>query len=139
MAKINVYLNFDGTTEEAFKFYQSVFGGEFKNLMRFKESPGSENIAAPYREKLSHVSLQVSSNLVLHGTDFVPGMGMDYKPGNNFTLLIEPESKAEADKFFNLLSPGGKVQMPMKDEFFGYYGSFTDRYGVQWMINFMKQ
>jgi PhnB protein len=137
MAKINVYLNFNGSTEEAFIFYQSVFGGIFDGPQRFKDTPGVTGLSAADAEKIMHISLPVGDNLVLHATDALEAMGHPLTVGNNFNLMIEAASKAEADLLFNLLSVGGNIHMPMKDEFWGaYYGAFTDRFGIPWMINY---
>jgi len=55
-------------------------------------------------------------------------------------ISLEPETRAEADRLFNELSAGGKIDMPMQDMFFGsYFGSFTDKYGINWMVNFMEK
>jgi len=137
MAKINLYLNFSGTTEEAFKFYKSVFGGEFIGLQRFKDTPVVENLAEKDAAKLKHVSLTLGENLLLHGTDMLESRGQTLLAGNNFSLMIEAASKAEAEEFFGKLSDGGKVITPMREEFWGaYYGAFTDKFGIQWMINY---
>jgi len=137
LAKINVYLNFDGTTEEAFLFYKSVFGGEFFQLQCFKDTPGVVGLSAGQQEKIMHIALPVGENLVLHATDAMASMGHPLTVGNQFSLMIEASSKAEAEKLFNGLSMGGNVTMPLHDEFWGaYYGQFTDRFGFQWMVNF---
>ncbi len=140
MLRINPYLNFNGNTEEAFNFYKSVFGGEFRMLMRFKDTPEAGNIPADARNQIMHVALPLGKNNVLMGTDAPESMGFGLKVGNNVHIAIHTESREEADKLFKGLSAGGKVQMPMADMFWGdYYGSFTDKFGVQWMISFNKQ
>ncbi len=137
MAQVNVYLNFNGTTESAFKFYQSVFGGEFHMLQRYKEAPGMPPMSAADGEKLIHIDLPITNNLVLHGSDSVDGMGPKLVVGNNVSLMLQAESKEEADRYFKLLSAGGKIGMPLADAFWGdYYGSFTDKFGVEWMIDY---
>ena len=137
MAKVNLYINLNGTTEEAFKFYKSVFGGEFIGLQRFKDTPAVENLSAEDGDKLMHVSLPLGENLLLHGTDMLESRGQTLVAGNNFNLMIEANSKAEAEKYFNELSAGGKDISPLREEFWGaYYGSFTDKFGIQWMINY---
>ena len=137
MATINVYLNFPGNTEEAFKFYRTVFGGEFLRLQRFKDTSEKDRVAAAEQEKIMHIQLQVAKNLVLHATDALESMGQKLKVGNNFSLLLETETKEESDQFFKSLSAGGKVDMPMQNTFWGaYYGMLTDKFGIQWMVNF---
>lgn len=140
MKSINPYLNFNGNTEEVFLFYRSVFGGEFTGIQRFKDTPGSEKLPAADRNKVAHIALPLREGVVLMGSDTIESMGQAVKAGTNSYLLIETESKEEADRLFSRLSAGGRVEMPMQDTFWGaYYGSFTDRYGVQWMISFTSK
>lgn len=137
MAKFSLYLNFNGNTEEAFRFYQSVFGGEFSGLQRFNQVPGVEPPSAADGEKIMHIALPVGENLELHATDALESMGQKLTVGNNFYIMLDANSKQEADGFFNALSVGGRVEMPMQEMFWGaYYGSFADQFGVQWMVNY---
>src|SRR6058998_192815 len=137
MATINTYLNFNGNTEEAFNFYKSVFGGEFITLQRFKDTPESERVPAGEKEKIMHVSLPIGKGNILMATDALESMGHSLKAGNNFSLSISTESEQEADKIFKGLSEGGKVDMPLGKVFWGsYFGLFTDKFGVQWMVSY---
>jgi PhnB protein len=137
MAQINVYLNFNGATEDAFRFYQSVFGGEFTGLMRFSGVPGTEHLSAAEADKIMHIALPIGENLVLHATDSMESMGHTVTFGSNFNLMIEAGSKEEVEKFFQQLSASSKVNIPLRDEFWGaYFGAVTDRFGIQWMINY---
>src|SRR3954447_4796864 len=140
MAKFNPYLNFPGTTEEAFNFYKSVLGGEFLVLQRFSDAPDSDKMPPDIREKIMHIGLPLGDGNVLMATDAIESMGYPLTVGNNFCISISPESKEEAERLFNGLSAGGKVEMPLQDMFWGaYYGSFTDKFGVKWMVNYDKQ
>lgn len=135
MKFVNPYLNFNGNTEEAFNFYRSVVGGEFVNLMRFKDTPGCEHMPEVEQNHIMHVALMMGSS-VLMGTD-VPKSMEQVTFGTNSSICVSVESREEADRLFNGLSEGGKVTMPMEDMFWGdYYGSFFDKFGVQWMISF---
>jgi PhnB protein len=137
MATINPYLNFKGITEQAFNFYKSVFGGEFMTLQRFKDTPEAGKIPANEREKIMHVSLPIGKGNVLMGTDALESMGQKLTIGNNFYISINAESKEEAEKLFSGLSAGGKIEMPLQDAFWGaYFGMFTDKFGIQWMVNY---
>lgn len=138
MPSLNPYLNFAGNTEEAFNFYKSVFGGEFLGVQRFTDvPPEAGNIPESDRNKIMHIALPVGKGNILMATDALESMGQKLTAGNNFYITIQPESKEEADKLFNGLSAGGKVEMPMQDMFWGaYYGAFRDKFGVQWMINY---
>jgi len=137
MKAINPYLNFKGNAEEAFGFYRSVFGGEFLNITRFKDSPESAHVSAADANKLMHISLPLSSGNVLMGTDAVGPMGDQLVVGNNFTISISPDSEAETKKLFDGLSAGGKIEQPLDKMFWGaYFGMFIDKFGVRWMLNF---
>jgi PhnB protein len=137
MITINPYLNFNGNTEEAFNLYKSVFGGEFIALQRFKDTPEKERLSPADQEKIMHVSLAISKGIVLMGNDILDSMGHKLIIGNNLHLSINAETKEEADKFFNGLSEGGKIEMPLQDTFWGaYFGMFTDKFGVKWMVNY---
>jgi PhnB protein len=143
MATVNVYLTFNGNCEEAFNFYKSVFGGEFPSIGRFKDmppQPGQPAMPAEAMDKIMHVSLPVSKETMLMGSDTGGEWAANYKEGNNFSISINAGSKEEADKLFNGLSAGGQVTMPMNNTFWGaYFGMFTDKFGINWMVNFDMQ
>lgn len=135
MPTINTYLNFNGNTEEAFNFYKSVFGGEFKMLQRLKDTPDSDKIAANEQNLIMHVALPIGNN-VLMGTD-VPSSMPQVVFGTNSSISIDAANKEEAEKLFNGLSAGGVVGMPLQQMFWGaLFGFFTDKFGVQWMVNY---
>ena len=140
MAQVNPYLIFNGTCEAAFLFYQSVFGGEFPYMGKFKDMPPSDDENCPppsaeEAERIMHVSLPIGDT-VLMGSDSTSQSG-DVAMGDNVFISINTESRSEADRIFNGLSAGGKVTMPMDNTFWGaYFGMFTDKFGIHWMINF---
>ncbi|PZP50107.1 MAG: VOC family protein [Pseudopedobacter saltans] len=142
MAKINVYLNFKGNCEAAFDFYKSVFEKEFTFIGRFKDIPPSEGmpaIPAEVADKIMHVSLPINDGNMLFGSDVVDGFCGDYQyiPGNNISISIDTESKEEADTLFNRLVENGNTTMAIGDTFWGaYFGSLTDQFGINWMINY---
>lgn len=137
MATLNPYLTFNGNCEEAFNFYKSVFGGEFSHLGRFKEAPAEsecQEMPEDQKNKIMHVSLPISKETVLMGSDGNPQFG-EVTTGTHITLSIGTDSKEEADRLFNALSKGGKITMPMAEMFWGdYFGMLTDQYGFDWMI-----
>lgn len=139
MAAVNPYLNFNGNTEDAFKFYKSVFGGEFAAVMRFKDNAGCDAMSEADKDRIMHIALPIGNGTLLMGTDALESMGQKLTVGNNFYIALAPESREEAERLFNGLSAGGKIEMPLQDMFWGaYYGSFTDRFGVQWMVNYAE-
>lgn len=138
MPKINPYLNFDGKAEEAFTFYKSVFGGEFLGeVYKLGGAPGAENLSDEEKNRVMHIALPIGNSDILMASDIVPSMGHKLNVGNNNHVSIFPASREEADQLFNGLSAGGTVEMPMADQFWGdYFGSFQDKYGVYWMVNY---
>jgi PhnB protein len=137
MVTMNPYLNFNGNTEEAFSFYKSVFGGEFTMLQRFKDTPDAGKMSDNDREKIMHVALPIGKGNVLMATDILESMGQKLIEGNNFSISLQAESKEEAERLYNALSRGGKIEMALGDAFWGaYFGMFTDRFGIQWMVNY---
>lgn len=141
MASINPYLIFNGNCEEAFLFYQSVFGGEFPYIGRFNDMPPAEGnpvLSEEEGNRIMHVTLPISDGYVLMGSDSNSASG-EVAFGANVSLSINAKSKEEADNFFNGLSAGGSVTMPMNQTFWGaYFGMFTDKFGIHWMVNFDK-
>ncbi len=136
---INPYLNFPGTTEAAFNFYKSVFGGEFSVLQRFGDGPESDKVPAALKDKIMHVSLPIAAGYILMATDALPEMGFSVKQGNNYYISLSPDSREEAKRIFDGLSAGGKVEMDLQDAFWGaYFGSFEDKFGIKWMVNYAK-
>ena len=139
MAIVNAYLNFLGNCEEAFQFYKSVFGGEFTYMARFGEMPPQEGYTVPEsdKNKIMHVSLPIGGDTILMGSDTGGDWAKYFITGNNISLSITADSKADADRFFNSLSEGGKVTTPMAQMFWGdYFGMFTDKFGINWMVSF---
>ncbi|MCM5663058.1 VOC family protein [Galbibacter mesophilus] len=135
--KVNPYLNFDGDAEEAFRFYQSVFGGEFTANMKMNDMPGSNDIPEEERNRTMHISLNIGKDTVLMASDIIPSMGHTLVKGNTNYISLHPESREEADRLFKGLSKGGSVEMPMEDQFWGdYFGSFIDKFGIGWMVNY---
>ena len=138
MTKLNTYLNFAGNTEEAFNFYKSVFGGEFASVVRFKDMPmQGVNISREDENKIMHIGLPIGNDNVLMATDALESLGQKLVQGNNVYISVQPESKEEADRIFNALSASGTIEMPIADQSWGdYYGSFKDKFGVHWMVNY---
>ena len=135
MPTINPYLNFPGNTEEAFNFYKSVFGGEFKMVSRFGDMPDAPNMPPDTKNMIMHIALPIGNN-VLMATDAVPSMGFNLQLGNNSYVCITHDSSEQAEQYFNGLAEGGKITQQLQDMFWGaYYGELTDKFGTRWMIN----
>ena len=144
-ARVCTYLNFPGNTEEAFLFYKSVFKTEFigKGIQRFGDipaEPGQPTVADEIKNMVLHVELPITGNHILMATDAPKEMGFTLSSGNNMHICVEPESREEAKRIFDRLADGGNVTMPLQDMFFGaYFGELTDKYNINWMINFQNK
>jgi PhnB protein len=144
VAQTSTYLNFTRQTEEAFTFYKSVFGTEFvMGIMRHGDVPVPEGHPGPSEEDkdlVINVALPITGGHILMGTDVPESMGVTLTQGNNVHICLQPDTRDEADRLIAALSDGGSVDMPMQDMFWGdYFGSFTDKFGIKWMINQPKQ
>lgn len=140
MARTSTYLNFMGRTEEAFAFYASVFGTEFASpIQRMRDippAPGMPELREAEKNMVMHVELPIVGGHVLMGTDALESMGHVVRFGNNVSINLEPDTRAETDRLFHALAEGGKITMPLSDMFWGaYFGALTDKFGVQWMVN----
>ncbi|MES2837645.1 MAG: VOC family protein [Bacteroidota bacterium] len=138
MAEVNPYLTFNGDCEAAFTFYKSVFGGEFPYVGRFADMPPTpgQEVPAAELQKIMHISLPISKETILLGSDTVESFGK-VTVGSNISISLNAASEAEATKLFNGLSAGGKVTMPLEKTFWGaFFGMFTDKFGINWMVNY---
>jgi PhnB protein len=140
VARTSTYLNFDRNTEAAFTFYKSVFGTKYAApIVRHRDVPAPEGHPGPNEEDkdlVINVQLPILGGHLLMGTDAPESMGFHVNQGNNVYICLDPDTRAEADRLFAALSEGGKVEMPLQEMFWGdYFGSFTDKFGIQWMIN----
>jgi PhnB protein len=137
---IVAYVTFNGNTEEAFSFYKSALGGEIINVQRFGDSPHGAQMSDTDKNKIMHIALEAPDGIKLMGNDFLDFTGEQFNAGNNFSLSFHPDSEEQADKLFNNLSAGGTVTVPMSKAPWGdYFGMFTDKFGIKWMINYQKK
>lgn len=136
MASINPYLLFNGNCEEAFLFYQSVFGGEFPYIGRFKDSPDNGAIPEEELNRIMHINLPIGNGTILMGSDSHSASG-DVAFGSNISLSINAASKEEANRIYEGLAQDGNAFMPMNQSFWGaYFGMLVDQFGIHWMVNF---
>jgi PhnB protein len=145
MSRVSTYLNFPRNTEEVFEFYKSIFGGEYSGggIARLGDIPkqeGMPSIAAEDKNLIMHIELPILGGHVLMGTDAPESMGFNVNFGNNMYINLEPDTKAETKRLFDALADGGKITMELQVMFWGaYYGSCTDKFGVQWMFNCIEK
>ena len=136
MTTINPWINFNGNAEEAFTFYKSVFGGEFSKIIRFKDIASAEYPVAEKEEnKIMYIALPIGNGNVLIANDVPEVLGKVNENENRSKIIVNVESKEQAEKIFNDLSAGGTVDGPMGDSPWGTYaGMFRDKYGIEWLI-----
>ena len=144
LSKVGTYLNFSRNTEEAFNFYKSVFGGEFLgDIMRLGDAPVQEGMPPLTKEDknlVMHIALPIMGNHLLMGTDAPESLGFKMNFGNNIHICLEPNTREETKRLFDALAKGGTVTMNLEDMFWGaYYGTVTDKFGVQWMFNYTNK
>lgn len=139
MTTVNIYLTFNGNCREAFDFYQKAFKVSADHMSTFGEIPASDDappIPEADKDKIMHVSMPISKETVLMGSDSSSAFGPTPTAGNNFSISINADTKEEGERLFNALSDGGNVTMPMNETFWNaYFGMFTDRFGINWMVN----
>ncbi len=138
MASINPYIHFNGNAEEAFAFYQSVFGGEFSKISRFKDMASDEfPVAEDEANKIMHIALPIGATSMLMGSDTPAMLGKHNEQETRSKIAIHAVSKEEADKLFTGLSAGGEVEFPIGDSPWGtYFGMLRDKFGIEWMMSF---
>lgn len=139
MALVSIYLNFNGNTEEAFNYYKKVFRTEFSTpIMRMKDIPqqdGMPPLSDAEKNKVMHVALPILDGTQLMATDMLESMGHKLIEGNNVTISLNPDTKEEADRLYKELSQGVTDGVAPHDEFWGYWGTCKDKFGVRWMFN----
>ncbi len=139
MSRVSTYLNFMGNTEEAFRFYGSVFGtelaGEPVRMGAMPGEPGSPGLSEAEKQMVAHIELPILAGHVLMGTDMVESMGHELRIGNNVTINLEPDTRAETDRLYTALSDGGSEATGMQEMPWAYWGCCLDRFGVRWMFN----
>jgi PhnB protein len=141
MAKVYIYLNFQGKTEKAFNFYKSGFKNEFSApIMRIGDMPvpaGMPPLSDEDKNKVMHVALPTLNGVEIMGTDTLESMGHHTKIGNNTTINLEPNTREETEKIYTLLSEGSTELEPLAEQFWGaLWGCCLDKYGIRWMFNF---
>lgn len=137
MATIHPHINFNGNAQEAFEFYRSIFGGDFKKIIRFRDL-ASVDFKVPEAEmnKIMHIALTIGNNLLM-ANDVPSMMGQVNENENRSKIVVSADSQKEADRIFTGLSEAGTVEMPIGDSPWGtYFGMFRDKFGIEWMIEF---
>lgn len=134
MKSVNPYINFNGNCEEAFNFYQSVFGGELQ-LVRYRDLKENMGLKGKDLDLIGNVTLPLVGDTLLYGGDIPEVFNSPVEPANQLQINIDTENEEEANQLFSKLSEGGKVTMPIQEtEWAERFGMCADKYGVQWMV-----
>jgi PhnB protein len=142
MVTVNPYLTFNGNCEQAFDFYRSIFGGEFQYVGRYKDMPPSEHpVPKCEGDKIMHISLPISTETILMGSDTCCEMDGEFDSdihfGNNISLSVNTSSIDELNRIFNGLAEGGRITMPLQKTFWdAHFGMLIDKFGINWMLNY---
>ena len=141
MARTSTYLNFPRNTEEVFNFYKTVFGTEFSGdgIARMGDFPNPQ-LAEEDKNLIMHIELPITGGHVLMGTDAPESMGFTVTLGNNIHIMLEPDTREETRQLFDALALDGLVTQELQEMFWGaYYGTCTDKFGIQWLFNCMNR
>ena len=135
-----IYLFFDGRTEEALDFYKKTLGIEVEMLMRFKDNPEAaknpESCAPGSEDKIMHSCFKLGNQRVMASDGHAKGQP-EFK---GFSLSLSATTEAEAEKLFAALGEGGKVEMPLMKTFFSpKFGMVQDKFGLGWMVLVAQQ
>jgi PhnB protein len=139
MSRVSTYLNFMGNTEEAFGFYGSLFGtkpgGEVARMGDMPSGPEMPKLSEAEKGMVAHMELPILAGHVLMGTDMLESMGQQVRIGNNVTINLEPDTRAETDRLYAALAEGGTETTGMQEMPWAYWGVCLDRFGIRWMFN----
>ena len=140
MTRLDIGLTFPGTAEAAFEFYRSVFGGEFLSSFRYShESMKDFGIPEKDRNKIAYIALQVGDGII-DADDTLEMNGPTPVPGSMMSIMVRTENREEASRIFKALSEGGRIKLPIDDQFWGaYFGSLRDKFGVDWCVRYDYQ
>ena len=126
--KLDIYVNYRGTCEDAFRFYEQHLGGKIKDLVRHKDIP-NPNIAADWKEKVLHAQIQIG-NSVLMGAD-IPSA----EPMRSAYLSLTVDTEQDAERIYGLLIDGGEIFMKLeKTHFANRFAMLRDKFGTSWML-----
>ncbi|MDQ3665194.1 MAG: VOC family protein [Acidobacteriota bacterium] len=130
--QLSPYLSFNGQCEAAFKFYQQCLGGNIQAMMAWGDSPMADQVPSEWRDKIIHATLIIGETALL-GADAPPDR---YETPKGFSVTIQINDPAEADRIFHALAENGTVQMPIQQTFWAaLFGMCVDRFGIPWMVN----
>ena len=134
--KTSVHLGFTGKCDEAFSYYEKVFGTKRQMTMKYSDAPAGTPVPPDSKDLVMHTSMPVGS-IILMGADAPPGRGT---PIGGFQICLEDADDATLRRLFAALSDGGSVMMPLEKTFWSpLFGMCTDKFGVGWMLTLPGQ
>jgi len=129
---VNPYIFFNGTCEEAFKFYARVLHGKIEAMMPHGGTPAESHVPPEWKDKIIHARMTIGDG-VLMASDAPPGR---YSKPQGFSVSLQLKDPKEAERVFHALSDNGSVTMPFAKTFFSAgFGMLVDQYGIPWMVN----
>ena len=129
--KLDVYLNYGGNCEQAFRFYEQHLGGKITMMMRHGEQPNAGNVPANWRNAVLHARIEFGKT-VLMGADMPPDR---FQPMRSAYLTLSADSAEQAELLYALLTDGGQIFMKMEETFFASrFAMLRDKFGTSWML-----
>jgi PhnB protein len=130
--QVNPYLYYNGNCEAAFKYYEKVLGAKIEMMMPHEGSPAAEHAPPEWKKKIMHGRISIDGEVIM-GSDAPPG---HFRPPQGFSVSLQVEDPAEAERRFKALSEGGAVNMAFAKTFFSKgFGMCVDQFGIPWMVN----
>ena len=134
--KLDVYLNYGGNCEQAFRFYEQQLGGKITMMMRHGEQPNAANVPANWRNAVLHARIEFGKT-VLMGADIPPDR---FQPMRSAYLTLTADSAEQAERLYALLTDGGQIFMKMEETFFASrFAMLRDKFGTSWMLLHERQ
>lgn len=140
MAKIHAYLNFNGTCEQAFMFYEKVFNTQNIGTYRFGDMPADPDypMNEEDKKKIMHTAIMINESTMLMGSDCVENFGHKVTNGNSTYIMLDTQTAEEAKALYAALTKNAmKMEMELGEQFWAeLYASFQDQFGIFWMIHY---
>ena len=127
--KLDVYLNYAGNCQEAFKFYEANLAGKITMMLTHEQQPGGAQVPPEWKNGILHARIEIGGSTLM-GAD-IPNA----EPMRSAYLTLRLDTAKEAERVYNLLSEGGQVFMKMEQTFFASrFAMLRDRFGTSWML-----
>lgn len=129
--KLDIYLNYGGNCEAAFRFYEQHLGGTITEITKHGEQPNPEQVAPNWKDAVLHARIEIGKTVVM-GADIPPDR---FQPMRSAYLSLLLDSAEEAERLYALLTDGGEIFMKMEETFFASrFAMLRDKFGTSWML-----